>query len=106
MFTLLAITFKRGSHCVQDILLAKRLCQKLNRAGLHGFDRHRYIAMRGDENDRYIDRRVGQFLLEIKPIYSGHTNVQDETICLVVLRASKKLGRRLKSHAPYTDRFQ
>ena len=58
MITLLAITFKRGPNCVQDILFAKRLCQKFNRAGLHGFDGHRYIAMRGDENDGYVDQRV------------------------------------------------
>jgi hypothetical protein len=59
MFTPLTIAFERGSHCVQDILLAKWLCQKFDRAGLHGFDRHGYVPIRGDKNDGYIDRRIG-----------------------------------------------
>jgi hypothetical protein len=62
--------------------------------------------MPGDENDGHIDQRISQFFLKIKSICPGHTNVQYETICPFVLRASQKLGRRLESHAPYTDRFQ
>ena len=44
---------------IEQILVPIRLCEKLNRARLHGPDRHRNIAMPRYEDDRDIDVRIG-----------------------------------------------
>src|SRR5262249_23372956 len=47
----LTIAFERDAHRIKEVLLAEWLGQKLDRSGLHGFDRHRNVAMAGDEYD-------------------------------------------------------
>src|SRR5689334_20928092 len=49
---ILTIPHERALHAVDDVLIAERLLQEIERTVLHGFDCHGHIAMTGDENDR------------------------------------------------------
>src|SRR5439155_22760859 len=46
------IALDRASNRVEQLLLAEGLRQKLHGTGLHGPDRHRDIAVTGEEDDR------------------------------------------------------
>jgi hypothetical protein len=47
----------------KQILIAKRLGQKLHRAGFHRPHRHRNITVAGDENDRQLHAGLGESIL-------------------------------------------
>src|SRR5262249_30430609 len=64
---------------IDEILIAKRLRQKLNSPSLHCTHRHRNIAVRRYENHRQPDIHADQFSLKIQPALSWQTNVQHET---------------------------
>ena len=52
---------------VEQLLIVERLDEELQRAGLHGANRHRDIAASGDEYDRQFEAEFGQFLLQLEP---------------------------------------
>jgi hypothetical protein len=60
----------------QELLFAEGLGKELNCAGLHGSNRHRDVAVSGDENDRKINLRSGKLFLKIQPAKSGKSNVK------------------------------
>jgi len=53
--------------CVQQILIANRFGQELDRTALHGPNRHRDIGVTADEHDRQAQICLGQLLLKIEP---------------------------------------
>src|SRR5260370_34786764 len=69
-----AIALERRGDRMQHVLIAKRLGQKIDRAGFHGLDGHGYIAVAGHEYDRNMDIRLGELGLEIEPAYSRQSD--------------------------------
>jgi len=66
LFSPVAIALKRRGDRIQHVLIAKRLGQKIDRAGFHGLDRHGDVAVAGHEYDRNSDVRLGELGLEIE----------------------------------------
>ena len=67
VFAMESIAFDRELHSVEQLLIAKWLCQKLDCTGLHGLYRHRDVTVAGDEDDRYFFVSLGQLGLKIEP---------------------------------------
>src|SRR5215510_5736609 len=76
--TTLSITLKSPGHRVKYLLVTKRLGQEVDRAGLHGLDRHRNIAVTGNEDDRYLYAFPTEFRLQIKPAHPGQSDIEHE----------------------------
>ena len=58
-----------------QLLLAERLRQELDRARLHGPDRHRNVAVTRDEDDRQRRVGAGQLPLEVEAAEPGEAYV-------------------------------
>src|SRR5258708_37570212 len=89
-----AIALERRGDRMQHVLIAKRLGQKIDRAGFHGLDGHGYIAVAGHEYDRNMDIRLGELGLEIEPAYSRQSDVEHEAARHVGKVASQEIRRR------------
>ena len=63
---------------VQQILIAKRFGQELDRTPLHGPNRHRDIGVAADEDNRQAGFCLGQFLLKLKPALSRQPDVENQ----------------------------
>ena len=72
----LAVTLDSAANGVEQVLLAKRLRQKLNRARLHCSNRHGDVAVAGEENDRQGRICVGKLSLEIQPAQPRQADVE------------------------------
>src|SRR5271155_1749928 len=75
----LAVALERDLHRIKEILIPERLGEELYRAGLHGADRHRDIPMSADENDGYLDARLGEFGLKVEAAYAGQSDIEHQT---------------------------
>ena len=94
---------QRALHAIEQFLVAKRLLQEIEGAVLHGFDRHRDVAVAGDEDDR--DRRAAQvqLVLHLEPAHARHAHVEHQAAGLrrVVARQEFLRGRaRLRRVCP------
>src|SRR4051812_41751379 len=63
----------------QQHLVVERFRQKLYSPCLHRLDRHRHVAVTGDEDDRHVDPLGGDQLLELEPIQVWKTDIEHET---------------------------
>jgi hypothetical protein len=63
---------------VQQILISNRFGQELDRAALHGPNRHRKIGVATDEENRHAQVGPGQILLKIEPVAPGHPDVENQ----------------------------
>ena len=45
---------------------------------IHRLHRHRNIAVTGNKDDRNLDLRIGQFVLELEPAGAGQPDIQNE----------------------------
>src|SRR5262249_30291877 len=79
-----AVALDPASNGVEQILLAERLRQELDGAGLHGADRHWNVAVAGEEDDRQLGLRVGELALQIEPAEPREPHIQHE--------ASRRIG--------------
>src|SRR5262249_27565666 len=87
------IAHKCGSDGIQEILLTKRLGQKLNSSGLHGLDRHGNVAVAGNKDDWDIDVGVSKFCLKIQSTHSGQPDIEHQPTRNVWKLARKKFRR-------------
>ena len=62
---------------IQQLLITERFSQELNRAKFHGLNRHRYIRIRGDEDDWDLNARLDQLVLEIQAAHPGKSYVEN-----------------------------
>ena len=62
----------------QQILIAKRLGEELDRAALHGSNRHRDIGVAADEDNRQAQICLGQLLLKLEPALPGQPDVENQ----------------------------
>src|ERR1700730_14905623 len=74
------VPFECLLYRVEQILIPKRLGQKLHGAGLHGLYRHRNVTVPRDENNGDANIQFGEFTLEIKPAEPGQSNVEHQAI--------------------------
>ena len=79
---LAGIDFERFIDPVEQILFAKRLADKIERATPHRLDGHRNVAVPRDKNDRKRRTQLQQMCLQIEAGHSGHANIQHETSAL------------------------
>ena len=63
---------------VQQILIAKRFGQELDRTALHRPNRHRNIGMAADEDNRQAQLCLVQILLKIEPTLSWQPDVENQ----------------------------
>jgi hypothetical protein len=63
---------------VQQISIANGHGPELNRAGLHGPNRHRHIGMAADEDNRQAQISLGQLLLKIEPASLGQPDFESQ----------------------------
>src|ERR1700730_11694739 len=66
-------------HRIEDLLITKRLRQKIDRSRLHRPYRHRDIAISRHEDDWNPDAGIGQLGLEIEAAQSRHSDIKDDT---------------------------
>jgi hypothetical protein len=90
-----SIQLHRLANRLEQILLAKRLGQELDRARLHGPDRHGNVAVPGEEDDRQGRVGAGQLALQIEPAEPGEPHVEHDAARRVGSRAAQEgLGAR------------
>ena len=89
---------------VEQILFAKWLRQKFDRAGLHGPDRHGNVAVPGEEDDRQRRVRIGKLALKVEATQPREPHVEHETARSIgSRRAQKRLGAREDRHGESTE---
>jgi hypothetical protein len=93
-YTPFAVTFDGGCHCIQHILIAKWLGQKVDRTSFHRSDRHGDIAMTSHENYWNIDVGVRQLRLKIQTADSWQPDVQDQAARDIWKRGLKEFRSR------------
>ena len=94
---MIAIPFNPGSDGVEQILISKRFGEELNRAGLHGADRHRNIAVRRDEDYRQDVLSADQLFLQVQSTQPRKPDIADEASGSARPGALQKSLRRGKS---------
>ena len=72
------ILVNSNMNCVYQILMTKRLRQKIDRASLDGPNRHQDVAVPGNKNNREIDFGFCQFVLAVQSIEAGKPHIQNE----------------------------
>src|SRR5690349_21896739 len=87
------IALERALYAVDQILVAKGLLQEIERPVLHRLDRHRDVAVPGDENDWNGGATQIQLLLQLDAAHAGHTYVEHQAAGLIVLVHLEKLAR-------------
>src|SRR5205823_3259623 len=73
-----AITVDRVSNGVEEILLAKRLRQKLDRTGFHGPNGHGDVAVTSEKDDGQRRVRFGELPLKLEAAQPREAHVEDE----------------------------
>jgi hypothetical protein len=81
------IFLDRSRDRVKERLISYRLGKEVNGARFHRPDRHRDVAMTGQENNWPRTAVRGEVLLEIQPASSGHANIEDKAT-----RPLRKIG--------------
>src|SRR5207342_264573 len=74
-----AVALERDGDRVEQILIAERLYQEIDGPSLHRPHRHRNVAVPGDEDDRYLDIRLGELGLKIESAALWQPDVEHET---------------------------
>src|SRR5258708_6964686 len=88
------------SDRIQQVLVVKRLGEKLHSTRFHGPHRHRNIPMTGDENDGNVDSCISQLALQVEAVRSGKAHVQNKAAWSVWWFVAQKFFRRPKGCAP------
>jgi hypothetical protein len=65
---------------------------------LHRLDRRFGRAVRGDQHDRRLGAQVAHPFEQLESAHSGHADVADDQVVLVVLQRQHRLGRGAAGH--------
>lgn len=76
--TLAQIDLDSLTDGVEQGLIPEWLREEVDSAGLHRFDRHRYISIGRQEYGRLRDAARVQLFLQIEPADAGHAYIEDE----------------------------
>ena len=85
---------------IQEILVVKGLCQKLQCTGFDRSHRHWNVAAPGEKNNRDLNICLDQLLLQIQSAQPGELHIQHQTARHIGARAGQKLLRRSKGLDP------
>src|SRR6516162_2476455 len=96
-----AVSIQRLLNRIEEILVAERLRQKLERPCFHGTHAHRDVTVTGNEDNRNCHTGFVQSSLQIKPALSRHPHVEYEATSDIrpltpqeILSRSKKLDAK------------
>jgi hypothetical protein len=65
---------------IKEILIPKRLCQKLDSTAFHRLYRHGNVAVSRDENDWQLPfGSVRELALQVKPALTRHPDIEYQT---------------------------
>src|SRR5262245_43026143 len=106
MFTPFLITLDRSRNGIQKILIAKRLGEEIDSAGLHGPHRHGNIAMSRNEHDRNANIRLRQLGLEVETAQSRQPDVEYKAAWNIRTLALQELLRRCEYLDPQLYRLK
>ena len=73
------VALERDGDGVEQILIAERLDQEIDGPGFHRPHRHRHVAVPGDEDDRYVDIRLGELGLKVEPAALRQPDIEHKT---------------------------
>jgi ABC-type glycerol-3-phosphate transport system permease component len=99
---------KRASDGGQELFVIERLHEELDRAGLHGLDCDRNVAVAGQEDDRHLIAVRYDAPLKLETAQIGKTEVQDHATRDCGMRMFQELARgseRLCPPAGHPDEF-
>jgi hypothetical protein len=72
-----AISSERSLNRIEQILVPEWLCKKLNRARLHGLDRHGNVCVRCEKDDWNTYFSSFQFVLKVQAANAGESHVKN-----------------------------
>ena len=101
----LLVRLKAFGNAVQQILVTKRLLDKVDRAFLHGFNSHGYVAVTGDENYGQCAVAPDQFRLQFKATKARHADIENETTRCPVAIAFEEIIAGRKDPVWQVDRL-
>ena len=100
------VAFECDPNGIQEFLFAQRLLEEFDSSSFHGPDRHPYVAMAGDEDDRYADLHPGKYGLKIESVRVRKPDVQNQTARFIRPLCRQEVRRRAESLAFPTDRLE
>lgn len=98
------IPIDRDGDRVQHVLIAERLGQKIERAGLHGLDTHGNVAVTGHEDDRHAIAQGDQLRLQIEAAGSGQPDIQNQAARAIRQGGGEQVVRRSEGQRIESDR--
>ena len=99
------ILIKRVIDPVDQILVAERFLDKIQRAFFQRFDRHRYVAVAGDKNDRQNRVYFIQSILKFQTAHAGHSYIKHQATGDIIIVELQEFGCRSKPARLDSDRF-
>ncbi len=69
---------QRLANGAEQDLVVEGLGEELDGARLHGLNRHRDVAMPGDEDDRHVEPVCCELLLEVEPVLTREADVEHQ----------------------------
>jgi hypothetical protein len=100
----LAIALQCVGDGVKQVLVAERLGQEIDRARFHGPHRHGDVAMRGDEDDGYLNIGFDQLALKIEAASLWQPDVEHEAAGNFRQRGLQHFRRRSEDFDAQADR--
>jgi hypothetical protein len=70
--------FEHALHQGHEFVFLERLLDEIHRALLHAVDRHRHVAVAGDDHDRQRGFAFDQPVLQFEAGHAGHADVDDQ----------------------------
>ena len=101
-----AISRETERDRIQQVLIAERLGQELDRSSFYRLDRHWDVAMSGDEDDRNVNVGRRELALKIETTSAGQPDIEHEASGAVRAPFVQKFGNRgqgLGLHANGSD---
>ncbi len=102
----LAIDLECLAHAIEQQLIAERLLDEVDRARLHGANRHRHLGVTRDHDGGQLGAALDQLGLEIESAHSGHAHVEYQTAGLRGLVLAQELRRRRVGSHGEADGFE
>src|SRR5262245_29809543 len=94
----IGVGLERVEDGAQQPVLLERLLDEIERAFLHRLDRHRHVAVPGEEDDRDVDAALEKLLLEREAGHPWHAHVEHDaggTRAAVALEERERRWKRL-----------
>src|SRR5207245_3975892 len=98
-----AISCKAQLDGVQQVLIAERLGQELDRSSLYRLDGHRDVPVSGDKDDRNVNIRRRQLSLKIETTSPGQPDIEHEASGAVRAPLVQEFGNRSQGLGLHAD---